>query len=1021
MLEFFVKRPVTTIMFVLIFVVLGLVAYFDLPIEELPQVDFPIVTISVIYPGATPLEVETQVVNKIEEEVSEIADLKKIRSDSYESLGFIYIEFELGSDVNIKSIEVKDKVEAILNEFPDAIEKPLIEKYDPLKEPVIDLALKSTRYDGKDLYEFADKKLKDLFSSIPGVASVDISGGKERQINISLDPVLMKQYYITIYDVINKIRSKNENIPGGLLEKRDSSTSIRFVGEFEDVDDIAEMIMTSADGISFPLKEIATVEDGYKKVDSMARFNGEDIVAFSISKVSDSNAVDVVKNVRAKLPEINKSLPEGMSLEVASDSTEIIISETNSTVTNIILGIILMIVILYLFTGRGRITFIAATVIPAALISTMFLVKASEFTINTMTLLALATCMGTLVANAIVIIENVIVHLGKGQSPEEAAVSGTKEVAMAVLAATGTNLVVFTPIASMGGIVGQFFKPFGMTVVYATLFSLLSSFTLTPMLCALLLKKGHNPDAVRLSFNPLKWLTDRVERWMEFMRREYKRIFDATFKHPLLTVVLIFVLLWALRFVVPFIDNEFTPSYDHDMIYVDVIMPQGSTIDRTFDVAAKLEKRISEVPEVESYLTTIGENGVENCTVKANLVPLSDRKRSDEEIMDELLPFCAAMPDAEISLTRESRGGYADVTVNVYGTDYDNLIELSAVLKKRMEETGFFRSVESSYKTPKNEIQFIPDQKKLTEYGIENSLLGYILRSSIYGDDSNIFKEEGEEYKINVEMDREYKKHFDDIKEISVISRSGMIPITELGEVRYARAVPSIKHRDGERIIQLGGTLSKGALGYVTGLLDRSFSEVDFPPGYGYKYAGMSEYGDEAQKEVGKAFLLAVILTYMLLCAILNSFTYPIAIIMSIATSFIGVFLMLFFTGNTINIASMLGMVMLVGLVVNNAILMLDFTLIKMEEGMPVKEALWYGASQKFKAIIMTSIAIVLGVMPQMWSVGLLKTSMGAVMVGGMLASIVFTFLFTPVVFWYITRLIDLITRRNRRTINATP
>ncbi|MFA6637174.1 MAG: efflux RND transporter permease subunit [Candidatus Omnitrophota bacterium] len=1014
MLEFFVKRPVTTIMFVLIFVVLGFVAYIDLPIEELPQVDFPIVTVSVVYPGATPLEVETQVINKIEEEVSEIADLKKIRSDSYESLGFIFIEFELGSDVNIKSIEVKDKVEAILNEFPDSIEKPLIEKYDPLKEPVIDLAFKSDRHDGKDLYEYADKKLKDLFSSISGVASVDVSGGKERQINVFVDPVLMKQYYVTIYDVINKIRAKNSNIPGGLLEKRDSSTSIRFVGEFADVDEISEMIITSADGISFPLKEIATVEDGYKKVDSIARFNGDDIVALSISKVSDGNAVEVAKNVRKKIPEINKDLPEGMFLEVASDSTEIIISETSSTVNNIFLGIILMIIILYLFTGRGRITFIAAIVIPAALISTMFLVKASEFTINTMTLLALATCMGTLVANAVVIIENVIVHLGKGQSPEEAAVSGTKEVAMAVLAATGTNLVVFTPIASMGGIVGQFFRPFGMTVVFATLFSLLSSFTLTPMLCALLLKRNANVDNGSFSFNPLKWVTDGVERCMEFIKSEYKRIFDNTFKHPLLTIVFMFVLLWSLRFVMPYIDNEFRPSYDQDIIYMEAIMPQGSTIDRTFDVAEKLEKRISEVPEVESYLTTIGENGVENCTMKVNLVPLSDRKRSDEEIMNELLPFCAAIPDSEIFLTRESGGGYTDVTVNVYGTDYDKLIELSGILRRKMEETGFFRSVESSYKTPKNEIQFIPDQKKLTEYGVENSLLGYILRSSVYGDDSNIFKEEGEEYKINVEMDREYKKHFDDIKEISIISRSGMIPITELGDVRYARSVPSIKHRDGERIIQLGGTLSKGALGYVTELLDKSFSEVDFPSGYGYKYAGMSEYGDEAQREVGKAFLLAVILTYMLLCAILNSFTYPIAIIMSIATSFIGVFLMMFFTGNSTNIASMLGMVMLVGLVVNNAILMLDFTLLKMGEGMPAKEALWYGVSQKFKAIIMTSIAVVLGVMPQMWSASILKTSMGAVMVGGMLASIAFTFLFTPVVFWYIARLIDL-TRKGAR------
>jgi HAE1 family hydrophobic/amphiphilic exporter-1 len=469
----------------------------------------------------------------------------------------------------------------------------------------------------------------------------------------------------------------------------------------------------------------------------------------------------------------------------------------------------------------------------------------------------------------------------------------------------------------------------------------------------------------------------------------------------------------------PFIDNEFVPTYDQDIINIGVVMPQGSTIDRTLGVVEKLEDEIAEIPEVESYLTTIGENGVENCDIKVNLLPLAERNRSDEDIIKELIPFAAAIPDAEIMIGRESMGGgSSDMEINVYGLEYDKLMEVAAEIKKRMEDTGFFRSVESSYKTPKKEIQFIPDQKKLTEYGIENRLLGYILRSSIYGDDSNIYREEGEEYKINVEMDREYKRHFDDINEISVISRSGMLPITALGEVVYSQAVPTIKHRDGERVIKLEGTLSKGALGYVTSILDKSFSEMDLPSGYGYRYVGRSEHGEEAQQEIGKAFILAVILTYMLLCAILNSFTYPIPIIMSIATSFIGVFLMLFFSGNSINIASMLGMVMLVGLVVNNAILLLDFTLLKMEEGVPVKEALWYGASQKFKAIIMTSVAIILGVMPQMWAVGLLKASMGAVMVGGMIASIIFTFLFTPVMFWYITRLIGFFTGR-RRVANA--
>ena len=1014
MLEFFVKRPVTTTMFVMIFVVLGLVSYANLPIEANPEVDFPIVTVKVLYPGATPLEVETQVVKKIEDRIFEISDIDKVTSDSSEGVGYIFIEFNLGVSVDIKSIEVKDKVDSIINDLPDDIETPVIEKYDPLQEPVIDLFLASTQHDGRDLYEYADKELKDRFSSLPGVASVDITGGQERQINVFVDPFLMRRNYTTIYDVIATIKYRNLNVPVGTLERGYFSTGVRFIGEFQNVDEIAAMEMTSADGLSFPLKEIAAVKDSYKKIDSIARFSGEDIVALSISRVSDSNAVDVAASVRRQLDDINELLPEGMHLDVANDSTEIIISETNSTLRNILAGIILTILILFLFIGKAKLTFIAAVVIPTALISTMFPMASSGFTINSMTLLAIATCMGTLIANAIVILENVIVHIERGKTPQQAAVDGTKEVATAVLASTGTNLVVFTPIAFMGGIVGQFFRSFGLTVIYATIFSLIGSFTLTPMLCGLILGKNGKSEDKKRGFNPFVWAYHQVERALGSLQKEYKRIFDATFKRPLLTVMVMVFLFWSLRFIMPYVENEFMPSYDRDIISIDVTMPQGSTIQRTLGVALKIEENLEGITEVESYLTTIGDNGVENCTIKVDLVPSARRKRSDEDIVAELIPFMASIPDAEISTGREVVGGDADVTINVRGIDYDRMIEISKRMKRKMMGTGFFRSVESSYKTPGMEIQFIPDQKKLIEYGVSSRLLGTVLRAAVHGDDSNTYKEDGEEYDINVEFADEYKENFEDIKQVSVISRSGMIPITELGNLINERAVPTIKHRDGQRIIELSGNLSKGTLGYVTQLLEKEFEDIEFPPGYSYMFAGVSEHNEETQRETGKAFLLAVVLTYMLLCAIMNSFTQPFAIIACVATSFIGVFVTLFFSGNTINIASMLGMVMLVGLVVNNAILMLDYATTKMGEGIEVREALWLGASEKFKAIMMTSIAIMLGVMPQMFSINPAKRAMGAVIVGGMGASILFTFLFVPVLFMYITRFTAFASRKTR-------
>ncbi len=404
MIEFFVRRPVTTIMFVSVFMVLGIVAYFNLNIEETPRIDFPIVTVETIYPGATPFEVETQVVNKIEDEIAEISEIKKINSNSYDGLGYVQIEFLLSADVNVKSIEVKDKVEGILNDLPNGAKKPIIKKFDPLLKPVINLVLMSETLNERTIYEYADKIFKNELSRIQGVASVDIFGGKERQINIKVDPLLMKQHYISIDDVADRINAQNRNVPGGNIDRENSSLSVRFQGEFATVEDIENLILTSDDGAQFRLKEIAKVEDGYRKVDTMARFNRKAVVNMSVKKVSDGNAVNIAKEVYERMPEFKSTIPEGMDIAIAVDTTKFIIGENKDAQVSIFVGILLTAVILFLFTGILKLTLISSIVIPTSVISTCFLVDAYGFSINMMTLLAIATALGTLVANAIVII-----------------------------------------------------------------------------------------------------------------------------------------------------------------------------------------------------------------------------------------------------------------------------------------------------------------------------------------------------------------------------------------------------------------------------------------------------------------------------------------------------------------------------------------------------------------------------------------------------------------------------------------
>jgi HAE1 family hydrophobic/amphiphilic exporter-1 len=1003
MIEMFVKRPVTTIMFVAFFTVLGIVSWFNIPTELMPKIDFPMVTVKVVYPGATPVEVETQIVKKIEDVVAEISDIDKIESYSYESFTFILVSFNLGANVNIKSMEVKDKVEAIINDLPKNSERPIIEKFDPFVAPVVEFVLSSDKHSPVQIHEYADKILKNRFSTIKGVAEVEIYGGRKRQINVKLDPMLMKRWYLSIEDVIGSIGTKNLNIPGGPIERTDDSLNVRFIGEFADVASIGTMPLVSRDGHKITLNDIGSIEDSFKKVTSIARFNSREVVGLSIKKASDANAVDVAQLLLKKMPDIANLLPSGMKLEKAADMTKYIVNETWTTEMNIVYGIILTTIILFLFTGNFRLTFISAIVIPTSVISTMFLVDKSAFTINFMTLLGIATCLGTLIANAIIIIENILVHLEKGEDPVTAAVNGTKEVSVAVLASTGTNLVVFTPIAFMGGIVGQFFKQFGLTVVYATLFSLFASFTLTPMMCAALLKKTKKQADGKKSV-----VLRYADNVVGFMLKEYKIIFDLMFKYPKTTLILnLTFLLLSLFWFGKFIGNEFIPVSDQDRISVDLVMPQGTTVQKTADVMKEIEEHVKNVPEAESWLTFAGTNGPEEGTMIINLPPSVNRTRSDLDIINSLIPDLSKIPEAEINLVRGDgeAGTKGDVSIHIYGTDYEAMIDYSRQISKIMENSGWFRSVFSSYKTPKEEIQFTPDDQAMTLYDATNIQVAQSMRASINGDDTNLYKEEGEEYRINVEIDDLYKATPDDVSLLNLITPKGLLQLSDLGKVTKKTATPTIRHRDKQRIILIEGLLSKSTAGKVQPLIAREFDKIPFKNEHGYHFTGRDEHQQETFREIIKAFIIASILTYMILAAITNSFVHPFTISTCIVTSLSGVLIFLFFMEHSINVGSMLAIVMLVGLVVNNAILVLDYASERLKEGVQLKDAIWLGCEAKFKAVLMTSIAIIFGTLPQLTDPMKIKASMGSVIMGGILASILVTFTLIPVVFWYVERM----------------
>lgn len=1001
MIELFVKRPATTIIFIAIFMVMGFVSIGNLVIEDTPKIDFPIITVQTVYGGASPEEIETQILKKIEDAISEISQIKKVTSEARDSYGVVVIEFLIEADVNIKSIEVKDKVEAILNDFPSGADRPIIAKFDPLVKPIVTLALSSSKHDSRELYEYADKQLKNKISSINGVASVDLFGGKKRQINVELDNNLLIQNYLSIQDVIDAVTRKNLNVPGGSIDRELSKVSIRFVGEFASVKDVEDLEIVSREGKKLKLKEIATVTDSFKKIDTMAKYKGKEIVGMGVKKLSDGDSVQIVSTINTQLDKIKKELPDGMELEVAIDTTRATLNNTKGTINSIFMGIVLTVVILLVFLGDWRGAIIAAIVIPTSVISTLFLMDISNFSINIMTLLAFGTCLGTLIANALLIIENVNKHLLEGKDPETSAIEGTKEVLLAVIASSGTNLVVFTPLAFMGGIVGKFMLQFGLTVVYATIFSILASITLTPMLCAHLLK---DPRTIKGPFPKIAKLTDKFIDWLLV---QYKWFFDFMMKRPIISILLASALFLTIAYPGKRLGGEFVPKSDRDEFTVSVTMPDGTPVERTASVIDRLDEVLKQYPEVKSTVADIGYNGEERARLTVNLTPFEERSRDYTAIMSAFLPETAKIPEAEIVLAggERSSGTDGDITIDVRGTNFDDMSKVAEQMRITMAKSGYFSSVQSSYRIPKMEIKFTPDSQKVINQGLSNVQVGSVIRALVNGNDDTVYKESGEEYDINITLAEDFKKNVEDFDKFLILGKDGLIPISTLGKVEEVEATSPLKRRDKSRIIQLQGYLVKSSPGQVMTELATSFKDIQFPDGVSYAYTGKAENQAESGKELGKAFILAIILTYMLLVAILDSFIFPISIGTSIVTSFLGSVVLMYYTDQTINIGSMMAFVMVVGLAVNNAILMIEYTQQKLAEGVEIKEALWLGAKEKLKPILMTSIAIIAGTLPQMFDIDQMKTAMGSVLIGGMIGSIFFTYFMVPVVHYVVYKL----------------
>ncbi len=997
MLKFFVRRPITTLMFVLVWVVLGFVSFPNMNIERTPPLDLPMVTATFIYPGASAEEIESQVIKRAEDAISEVAEVKKVISYGYENSAFVIAEFNLGVNVNDKASEVKNKIDSLISEFPDDMEQPVVEKLNPLQQSVVDVVIRGA--DARDVEEYVDDVLSTKITAISGVASVSVFGGKERAIRVQMNPDTMAAYGVTVMDVVSALAAHNLNVPGGKIETSQNASNVRFIGEFASIDEIENLRLTTVEGNNFKLSDIATISDDARDVENGARYNGEPVVVASVVKSSDGNAINISRDLREKMPELESDLQSqfpGAEMFIAADSSTAVSDETDSTINGIILGVIFTVLVLLAFTRNWRSTVIAGVVIPASLIAGFFFMDNSGFTINALTLLAYSSALGTLVSNAIILIESALQEMHAGKNPEDAAIDGTKKVAVSVLAGVGTNVVVFLPLAFMGGIIGQFMDQFGMTVVYLTVLSLMFSFTLTPMMIAKFLRLGKGKKSVaKVKKSEQQNTNSGLRKWYDFQ-----------YAHPWRVIGIAFAIFIGSTMLMKFVGNEFSPSTDANEITITARTPMGSTFEKSESVAIQIEQKLATFPEVTATTVKIGDQGLQNIDIIVELVDASERNISDKMLAQKMLPVISDIADAEIQIRAgeaTNAGISSDLVLNVFGADDEIRERYANQIIDIVNQIPEVQSAVRAQQLPSTETQFIPNQEKMNFWGVQNSYAGTTLRTALFGNDTYKYKENGEEYPIILEFAKPFKNAslFDNVY---VNSSKGMVPLSELGEIKTELSTPDIRRQNKNRLTEIDINIGKSTMGPVQAKIQEQLDKIDWQNGYYAEFGGMSEIQGETVGEIGKAFFLATILTYMLLAAILNSLAHPFTIATSILTSFIGVFVLMFLSGATMNVGAMLAFVMLVGLVVNNNILVLEPAIGRINRGEKVFDALWSELMDKKNMVLMTSIAVVAGMVPQLWSADGMKVAMGAVMIGGMLASLIFTFTLTPALFFLMER-----------------
>ena len=1005
-----IQRPVLAIVMSLAIVLFGVISFTQLPVREYPDIDPPIISVVTLYRGASSSVVETEITDQLEEQFATLEGVKTITSSSREGGSVITIEFELNVEVNEAANDVRDRVSRIRGILPQEIEDPIISKVDANAQAVVWLALSSISHSTLELSDFSDRVLKEKIQRLPGVGSVIIGGERRYAMRVWLDPLRMASHRLTTYDIESALRNENAEIPGGRIEGARREFAVRTRGELSQPEEFGAIIVSQKGNNIVRLRDIADVQVGAEDERTAARWNGEPAVGLGIVKQSKASTVDVAAEVHASLPELSKLLPEGMKLDVAYDSSEFIVDSISEVQETLLIALVLVVLVVLAFLKSFRATIIPSLAIPISIIGALAAVYFAGFTINILTLLGFVLAIGLVVDDAIVVLENIYRHMEMGKSKLQAAIDGSKEIGFAVVSTTIALVAVFVPLAFLSGNVGRLFNEFGIAVAVAVLISGFVALTLTPMLSSKILKPLHGTSK--------NWTSRSFDAFFDNLNKFYDRLLRGALRHRILIITGAVVVLLFGFVLFRFLPSELVPTEDRGVGFGIVIAPEGATLEYTDNYVREVEKILLALPEREGLFTATGlgfggPGSVTNSFMFLNMKSRGDREKSQQQIVQELFPRLLAIPGVLAFVINPPSLG-ADFSANpieyvLQGDSYEELNEAVNSMMGEASKLGYLLNLDSDLRLNKPQLDIHIDRERSSGLGVSVADIGSTLETFLGGRVVTDFKRGTKQYDVILQVKPEARSTPDAIQNLYIRSNGGLVQLANIVNVEKTVAPKELNHYNRIRSATISASLVPGVtLGQALDDLDR-IAQEKLPSGIKREYAGQSLEYKTSSSALYIMFLLAIVFIYLVLSAQFESFIHPFTILLSVPLAVFGALLTLFVFGESLNIYSQIGLIMLVGLVTKNSILIVEFANQQQEKGLSLIEAIVEAATIRLRPILMTSFATIFGILPIAIGLGAGAESrrpLGLVVVGGMLFSTFLTLVVVPVVYTLLARFI---------------